>query len=393
MRLFDYGKLAGAMREFNMDLLLASSQPNVGYLADLTWYPSIHPSYLSEDGRTYYASFVGLLPDGPDSAFFIGFSSESMYVEWKDPWIKDRTYAGADFHVEGGCDTAGGTVSPVAVLARTIKDKVAENATIGIEWEQMRIGTFEKLKELLPRATFVDCDSILWKLRMVKCEAEIQRLRSAAQGCSRAADKAYRSLREGMTELEWEKTVIEGIHEAGLRHEYTEIAFGPKGADLVDPTDNRLEPGHLVRLDIGGSYQGYLGDLSRSLAFGNVSEEARRAHAAILRINRALRAAIRPGVKCGDLYRICMSMFAEAGYTPLTRQAGHSLGRTVHEPPFLVDDSDMALESGMVINVEPTMRIKGIGSVNIEDTLVVRDGEPERLTTVPQELEHYSPRP
>ena len=67
--------------------------------------------------------------------------------------------------------------------------------------------------------------------------------------------------------------------------------------------------------------------------------------------------------------------------------------QTVHEPPFLVDDSDMALESGMVINVEPTMRIKGIGSVNIEDTLVVRDGEPERLTTVPQELEHYSPRP
>ena len=61
----------------------------------------------------------------------------------------------------------------------------------------------------------------------------------------------------------------------------------------------------------------------------------------------------------------------------------------MHEPPFLVESNERALEPGMVINVEPTVRIKGIGSVNIEDTLVVREGEPECLTTVPRELEHY----
>jgi Xaa-Pro aminopeptidase len=253
----------------------------------------------------------------------------------------------------------------------------------------MRLGTFERLKELLPEAKFVDCDPILWELRMVKCEEEIQRMRIAAEGCSRAADSAYQQLREGMTELEWEHIVVGGIHEAGLRHEYSEIAFGPKGAHLVDPTDNRLMRGHIVRLDIGGSYQGYQCDLSRSLAYGKVNDQVRRAHAAILSMNKELRAAVRPGTKCSDLYRMCMRMFEAAGYTSLTRQAGHSLGRTVHEPPFLVEGNDRLLESGMVINVEPTMRIQGVGSVNIEDTMVVRDGEPECLTSVPRELEHY----
>ncbi len=390
MRPFEYDKLSMLMRDAGIDLLLATSQPNVGYLADLTWYLSVAPTFLSEDGRTYYASSVGLLPEGPDSAFFVGFSNESMYVEWRDPWIKDRRYAGASFHVEGGHDDVGGVADPAEAVAQAIRERGVQSGCIGIEWQQMRLGTFERLKELLPEAKFVDGDPILWELRMVKCEEEIQRMRTAAEGCSRAADSAYRQLREGMTELEWEHIVVGGIHEAGLRHEYSDIAFGPKGAHLVDPTDNRLMRGHIVRLDIGGSHQGYQCDLSRSMAYGKVNDQVRRAHAAILSMNKELRAAVRPGVKCSDLYRMCMRMFEAAGYTSLTKQAGHSLGRTVHEPPFLVEGNDRQLESGIVINVEPCMRIQEVGSVNIEDTMVVRDGEPECLTSVPRELEHYA---
>jgi len=389
MRPFEYDKLTRLMRQAGMDLLVASSQANVGYIADLTWYLSITPTYLSEDGETYYASFVGLLPDAPNAAFFVGFSNESMYVEWKDPWIRDRRYAGASFHVEGGGRNVGGLTNPAEALVEAIKARGVDKGCIGIEWQQMRLGTYEKLKALLPQASFVDCDSILWELRMVKCAEEIARMRVAATGSSQAADTAYRCLEEGMTELEWERIVVRDLHEAGLRHEYTEMAFGPKGAHLVDPTDNRLEQGHIVRLDIGGSYQGYQSDLSRSFAFGKVNDDVRRAHAAILRMNKELRKAVRPGVRCSDLYRMCMRMFEEESYAPLTRQAGHSLGRTVHEPPFLVENNDRPLEPGMVINVEPTMRIQGVGSVNIEDTLVVHEGEPECLTNLPRDLGHY----
>lgn len=389
MRLFDYDKLSRLLAESQVDVLLASSQPNVGYLADLVWYPSINPYFLTEDGETYYASFVGLPRDQGKEPFFVGCSTESMYVEWKDPWIKDRRYSGASFHVEGVGEDIGGLPDPAALVADALKERGLERGRIGIEWQQMRLGTFERLKELLPAATFLDGDAVLWELRMVKCEEEINRMRIAARGCSEAAHKAYSSLRDGMTELEWERIVVRGIHEAGLRHEYTEMAFGSKGAHLVDPTDNRLERGHIVRLDIGGSYRGYQCDLSRSLAFGRVSDEARRAHAAILRMNEALRAAVRPGAVCSDLYRMCMRIFEEEGYSPLTRQAGHSLGRTVHEPPFLVEDNDRPLEPGMVVNVEPTMRIRGVGSINIEDTLVVGEDGVECLTSVPRDLEHY----
>ena len=47
MRLFDYDKLSRLLAESQVDVLLASSQPNVGYLADLVWYLSISPYFLS----------------------------------------------------------------------------------------------------------------------------------------------------------------------------------------------------------------------------------------------------------------------------------------------------------------------------------------------------------
>ena len=389
MRLFDYDRLSRLLTEFGMDVLLASSQPNVGYLADLIWYPSMNPFFRSEDGNTYYASLVGL-PQDERKAFFMGFASEAEYVEWRDPWIRDRRYSGASQHVEGREEDIGSSVDPAVLVAEALRERELERGRIGIEWEQpMRLRTFERLKELLPSARFLDGDAVLWELRMVKSEEEIHRMRTAAHGCSQAADKAYSSLQEGMTELEWERIIVQGIHDADLRHEYTETGFGPKGAYLIHPTDNRLEKGHVVRIDIGGSYRGYYCDLARSLAFGRVTDEVRRAHSTILKINEALRAVVRPGAICSDLYRMCMRMFEAEGYASLTKQAGHSLGRTVHEPPFLVEGNDRPLEPGMVVNVEPCMRIQGVGSFNIEDTMVVREDGAECLTTVPRDLEHY----
>lgn len=82
-------------------------------------------------------------------------------------------------------------------------------------------------------------------------------------------------------------------------------------------------------------------------------------------------------------------MFEEDGYTSLTPQAGHSLGRTAHEPPFLVPGYDRPLEPDMIVVIEPTMRVQGAGSFNNEDTALVTEDGCEVLTTTPRELEAY----
>lgn len=133
-----------------------------------------------------------------------------------------------------------------------------------------------------------------------------------------------------------------------------------------------------------------MSDQCRSLAWdGELSDAAKRGHAAIYRMNRELREAVRPGVLPSDLYRLTMRLFEEEGYDSLTLQAGHSLGRVAHEPPFLVEGSDRPLEPGMIVVVEPTMRLAGVGSINIEDTTVVTEDGCEVLTSTPREWDAF----
>ena len=171
---------------------------------------------------------------------------------------------------------------------------------------------------------------------------------------------------------------------------WTDVGFGPKGATFAGPTDERLKPGQMLRLDASGWWDGYVSDQCRSLAWGgHAGDEAVRAHAAIYRMNRELRDAVRPGVVPSDLYRQTMHIFEDEGFQSLTPQAGHSLGRTAHEPPFLVEGYDRPLEPGMIVVVEPTMRLQGVGSINIEDTLVVTEDGAECLTSSPRELDAF----
>ena len=122
---------------------------------------------------------------------------------------------------------------------------------------------------------------------------------------------------------------------------------------------------------------------------GEISDEARRAHVAVYRMNTELREAVRSGVLPSDLYRFVMRLFEEEWFNFLTPQVGHSLGRVAYGPPFLVEGSDRPLEPGIILVVEPTMRLEGVGSLNIEDTPVVTEDRCEVLTSTMREWDAF----
>jgi Xaa-Pro aminopeptidase len=70
--------------------------------------------------------------------------------------------------------------------------------------------------------------------------------------------------------------------------------------------------------------------------------------------------------------------------------AGHAIGLGVHEPPFLVPRVATPLAAGMNFTVEPGLYRSGLGGIRLEDDVVVRDGAPELLSTLPLELVELS---
>jgi len=391
MRIFNYELASKLMHERGVGVIVASTKPNIEYLTGFEWARWLDKTnFMTEDGVSFVVSFAGIAQDEAQGAFYVAPSTETGYPENYNCWIKDVRYWGPVFHVEGRADQMDTVPDPVVRLAEVLKEKGLDRCKIGIEWRQFEMIYAEKLRELLPVATLVDATPIFTELRMFKSVEEIRRIRRAAAITSDVMDWVYRNAREGMTERELDQCLDVEFARRGSRHMWTDIAFGPKGANFVGPTETRLERTHILRLDIGGWCDGYVADMSRSLAWGGApSNQARRAHKAVLRINRELAAAVRPGAIPAELYQMCMRIFGEEGYESLTRQAGHSLGKTAHEPPFLVPGNHRPLESVMIVVIEPAMRIQGVGSVNIEDTTLVTEDGCEILTTTPREIDAY----
>jgi Xaa-Pro aminopeptidase len=392
MRLFEYDRLSRLMRQHGADVLLAHTKPNLEYITDFEWMRGFDKNnFLNEVGSAFVVSFAGLPADESKGPFYIAASTETGYPEAYNCWIKDVRYWGPTFHVEGRRRQMDVADNPMSRVAEALKEKGLDRGRVALERRQIEMVYYEQLRDMLPHARIVDAEPILNDLRMIKSDEEVRRLRKVANTTSEVMDSVYRSgAYEGMTEWDLERYLDVGFAQRGARHVWTDVAFGPKGANFVGPTDTRLERGHILRLDIGGWSEGYVTDMSRSLAWGGKpTDAARRAHAAIYRMNQEITKAVRPGVVPSDLYRMLMRIFEEEGYQSLTPQAGHSLGRTAHEPPFLVAGYDRPLETGMIVVVEPTMRIQGAGSFNIEDTTLVTEEGCEVLTTTPREIEAY----
>ncbi len=393
MRMFPYEKLSRLARDAGIDVVLAHTKPNVEYFTDFEWAPGYDKdNFVTEDGKSYAVSFVCLPQDEAKGPAFVAPTCQMGYPENNDCWITDVRYWGPSFHVQGGGHEEHPSDDPIAVLADVLREKGLETAAIGVEYGRLEMVYAERLRELLPGARLVDAEPVIWELRMFKSPEEVARMRRAADITSEVMSLAYTTSYEGMTEWDMEEWLNVAFAERGSRHIWTDVGFGPKGALFAGPTDAPLRRGEILRLDIGGFYKGYVADMSRSLAWtrgGPVGDAAKRAHAAIYGMNKALREAVRPGAVPSDLYRMTMRMFEESGYESLTPQAGHSLGRMGHEPPFLVPGNDRPLEPGMIVVVEPTMRVHGQGSFNIEDTTLVTEDGCEVLTSTPRELDAF----
>ena len=67
------------------------------------------------------------------------------------------------------------------------------------------------------------------------------------------------------------------------------------------------------------------------------------------------------------------------------RGMGHGLGLDLHEAPYFNElTTDIVLEPGMVMTVEPGIYLPGIGGVRIEDDVVITPDGCRVLTNFPK---------
>ncbi|MDH3451947.1 MAG: Xaa-Pro peptidase family protein [Gammaproteobacteria bacterium] len=349
------------MHEQTIDVLLLTTEPEFRY------FSGFHSDFWLSPTRPWYL----LVPlQGQPIAIIPEIGASSM----RATWIEDiRTWPSPVPQDDG-----------ISLLKTALSAVVPRFGSIGIPMGpethlRMPLCDFQRLRDELTGKQFVDATSVVRTLRMVKSEAEIEKLRHVC-GCVSAAFAAFPQLAvAGATEAELFRVFRTELLRCGVdKSPYLVGAAGAGGyADIIkQPSDVEVAAGDVLIFDTGSVFDGYFSDFDRNFCFGVPASEAARAYDVLYRATEAGLAAVRPGVTTSDLWRAMAEVLDEGGSLgDQVGRFGHGLGMQLTEWPSNMPGDDTVLQAGMVITLEPGM-VFGDGKLMVheEDVVVREDG-------------------
>jgi Xaa-Pro aminopeptidase len=277
------------------------------------------------------------------------------------------------------------------LLAAAIKEKVFVHcSSVAFEEEYLSFVSFHVLKEKLAGVRLFPSSEIVETLTAVKEETEIALIRKAAAITEQVFEKILGVLKPGIAEsdIAAEISYLHRMFGAEKDSFDTIAASGVRGSlPHGTASSKKIQKGEMVTLDFGCVYQGYCSDLTRTVAIGAPSAEAKKIYRIVLDAQRAAINAARDGVAGKKLDSIARTFIKKKGYGKFFGHGlGHGIGLQIHESPRVFAKSKHTLRAGNVITIEPGIYLPGKCGVRIEDDVVIRDGTCEVITSSPKEL-------
>lgn len=370
-------RLQAAMAADGLDALLLTDSANVryvtgGYAADVLWSSPtrILAAILPRDGEPAL-----LVPD------FIATSAAAA-----SGWSRVETYSSL---AEQPVGQLAGLLGP----ARRIGIESGGEGRIG-----MSLVTLDALRGAIPGgAALVDAMAVVHRVRAVKSDWELDRLRWACAASSAGFAAAFAVPRQGALEADVAREIAMAGIAAGARG--PEAATMPgwigmtSGADRYDrfveaPSARALKPGDMLWADVGFRVDGYWSDFCRAGVVGGPTGQQVDRQGRVLAATAAGIAACVPGATAADVARATGAELERQGLPGLGfGRVGHGIGLTATEPPSIALHDTTALEAGMVITVEPAASLDD-GLYCAEQVVIVRPaGEPpEIISLAPTDL-------
>lgn len=262
---------------------------------------------------------------------------------------------------------------------------------VAVEKEHMNVARFEQLQATFGEITLVAAEEKLRQLRMVKDEKELSILRRACELADYAVSVGVSEIAEGKTELD----VLAAIEFEMKKKGVNEMSFATMvltGANAAlphgTPGMTKMKKGDLVLFDLGVVVDGYCSDITRTVAFGDISEEQSKIYHTVLKGQLAALEASKPGATAMEVDLAARNVIREAGYGDyFPHRLGHGLGISIHEYPSLTETNPLVIQEGMVYTIEPGIYVPNVAGVRIEDDVYVTKDGVEILTKFPKELQ------
>ena len=345
-------KLRQALMDLNVDALLITNEYNRRYM-------------------TGFTGTAGVAVVTKDDAVFI---TDFRYTEQAAAQVKD-------FRI---VQHTGPIFAEVGAQVALMGAK-----TIGFEKDSMSYGTYEIYKEAV-KAEFVPISGVIEKIRLIKTQEEINIIKAACEIADNAFTHILDYIKPGKTELDVSNELEFFMRKQGATSSSFDIIVA-SGLRSALPhgvaTDKVIEKGDFVTLDFGALYNGYISDITRTIAVGQPSDKLVEMYNVVLESQLLALEKVGPGMTGIEADAVARDYLKSKGYgEAFGHSTGHGIGLEVHEGPGLSFRSETVLEPNMVVTIEPGVYLPGIGGVRIEDDILITETGNERLTHSTKEL-------
>ena len=277
-----------------------------------------------------------------------------------------------------------------AVTGPLFKDLMLDIGIVGLD-DDMPARFALKLQEMMPTALLKLAGAALTPLRAIKDGLELAALQRAAEATDALIPVAYEACQVGVSEMEVALAIGQSIARQGNQDSFAPIVGA--GANGASPHHNtgktKIKTSDVVILDFGAMTDGYHGDITRTVAVGEASEEAKRVYEVVYKAHQAAVAAVRPGATAHDVDAAARQVIADAGYGEFfIHRTGHGIGLDDHETPYILSGNYTKLQPGHCFSVEPGVYLPGKFGVRLENILTVTDDGTARVfnEAIPPEL-------
>ncbi len=343
------------------------------------WLPEEHDAALI--AAPYHLRYLTAFPSG-DSFLLVTRQKSYFLTDFRYIEFAEQTVRGAE-----------------CVRITRLTDTLAELTerhgirALYVEAQETTLAFCERLEARLTAVTIVKSsvlDERLSAMRMVKTADEIYKIEQAQALAEEALAHVLPQIRPGVTEREIALELEFYMRRHGAeRAAFDVIAVSGANSALPHgiPTDKPIQRGDFVTMDFGAVVDGYLSDMTRTVAVGEISEEQRLVYQTVLRAQTEALAVLKAGLPCKEGDAAARRVIEEAGYGKCFGHAtGHGVGVQIHEEPRLSAACNQVLQSGHVVTVEPGIYLEGRFGVRIEDMVVITEGGCRNLTRAPKEL-------
>ncbi len=248
--------------------------------------------------------------------------------------------------------------------------------------ENIAVIEYRKVSENI-KGQLLPC-SMVEKLRAVKSEYEIGLLRKAAEIAKKGMEKAYEVVDEGASEVDAVAEIEAEIRRQGSETPPFEggmlLASGDSSSDIHAFAQNKkISSDSVTVVDLGGRYQGYHSDMTRTIRLGSIGKEQKEIFEFIENLELETIDEVHAGVKASEIHGIVEKKIKKKGYQ-FYHSTGHGVGLNIHEKPSIGSGSEDTIENNMVFTIEPGIYIPKRFGVRFEDTILLRKNKKENLT-------------